>query len=191
MPTKTDELRALFARLTDETTFTEHQQRDDHALPSERQLDTALQRVVHEMREEYGFRTSLDDAALAAVVRGFYTGRSDADVAAELDVRTGVVTRARIHLQLLREGDEGPIDLRALARLLDAGRTVEECAVDLDASETAVARARQVLDARRKARRNGYGYQLEFESLLDEAGLATDVSESRRADRDAFADVFD
>lgn len=191
MPTKTDELRALFARLTDETTFTEHQQRDDRTPPNERQLDTALRRVVAEMREEYGFRTSLDDDALASVVRGFYTGRSDADVAADLGVKAGVVTRARIHLQLLREDDAGAVDLRALARLLEAGHTVEECAVELGASETAVAHARQVLEARHQAQRNGYHYQLEFESLLDDAGVVTDVSERRLQDRDAYIDVFD
>lgn len=193
MTTKTDELRELFSRLTTETTFTEHQQRDDR--PSTRQrrqnLDDALRHVVAEMRAEYGFRTSLDDDELAAVVRGFYTGQSDADVAADLDVATDVVRRARVHLQLLRESDDAGIDLRALDRLLDDGHTVEECAIDLDASETAVDRARQALDARHEAQRRGYHYQLAFESLLDDAGLTTDVAESRRQDRDAFADVFD
>lgn len=191
MPSKTDELRALYARLTDQTTFTEHQEADLHAHTDDRRLDTALQRVVAEMREEYGFRTSLDDAALAAVVRGFYTGRSDAEIADDLDVSTGVVTRARLHLQLLRETDHAGVDLRALMRLLDDGHSVQECAAELGASEMAVDRARQALDARHAAQRNGYGYQLEFESLLDDAGLVTDVSESRRQDRDAFVDVFD
>jgi hypothetical protein len=191
MATKTDELRELFSRLTTETTFTEHQQRDDHAIPTDRGLDTALQRVVAEMRAEYGFRTSLDDDQLAAVVRGFYTGASDAEIAADVGVSAAVVARARIHLQLLREADAGEIDLRALDRLLDAGHSIEACARELDASEAVVDRARQVLDARHEAQRHGYHYQLAFESLLDDAGLTTDVSESRRQDRDAFVDVFD
>jgi hypothetical protein len=191
MSTKTDELRELFSRLTTETTFTERQHRDDRARPDERRLDTALQRVVAEMREEYGFRTSLDDDALATVVRGFYTGASDPVIADDLGVTTGVVTRARVHLQLLRETDGDGLDLRALSRLLEAGHTVEACALDLDASEAAVDRARQVLDARHEAQRRGYHYQLAFESLLDDAGVPIDVAESRRQDRDAFADVLD
>lgn len=193
MSTKTDELRELFSRLTSETTFTEHQQRDDRVIVRERKrsLEDALRDAVAEMRDEYGFRTSLDDDALAAVVRGFYTGLSDADIASDVGVSTDVVRRARVHLQLLRESDGEGIDLRALDRLLDDGHTVEECAIELDASEAAVDRARQALDARHEAQRRGYHYQLAFESLLDDAGLTTDVAESRRQDRDAFADVFD
>ncbi|WP_255198713.1 hypothetical protein [Halorarius litoreus] len=192
MSSKTDELRELFARLTTETTFTEHQQHDSHTLPSERQLDTALRRLVTEMRDEYGFRTSLDDDALVTVVRAFYADTDDAAIADELGVGTGVVRRARLHLHLFRETDrKGAVDLRALATALDAGHTVEECAVELDASETAVERARQVLEARRQAQRSGYHYPLAFESLLDEAGLPREVSAARRRDRDALVDVFD
>lgn len=192
MASKTDELRELFAKLTDQTTFTEHQHGEGHPIPSEPQLDTALKRIVAEMREEYGFRTTLDDDQLVAVVRGFYTGTSDAAIASDLGVGTGVVHRARLHLHLLTEDDlTGPVDLRTLAKLVDAGHTVEECAVELDVSETAVERATRVLDARRETQRSGYHYPLAFESLLDDAGINTEVSNARRRDRDALVDVFD
>ncbi|WP_255151280.1 conditioned medium-induced protein 4 [Halorarius halobius] len=190
--TKTDELRTLLERLGGETTFTERQHADAHAAPDERRLAAGLRAVVREMRAEYGFRTSLDDDALVAVVRGFYAGRSDADIAAGLGASEPVVGRARLHLQLVAPADlEGPVDYRALAALRRAGRATADCAAELGVSEAAVRHASRVLDAREAARRRGYRYQLEFESLLDAAGVTAEMSAARRQDRDAFADVFD
>ncbi|WP_224335000.1 hypothetical protein [Haloprofundus halobius] len=192
MTTKTDELRALFARLSRQTTFTEHQRPDTHALSTDDDLDAALRCVVREMRDEYGFRTSLDESDLETMVRGFYAGQSDAELAASLDTSAGVVERARIHLQLLREGDlEGPVDHRKLARLLDEGASTDECVVALGVSERAIRRAKQVLVARRAAQQSGYRFHLEFESLLREAGLSDEMVATRQADRAVFADVLD
>ncbi|KTG08499.1 hypothetical protein AUR64_17615 [Haloprofundus marisrubri] len=192
MPTKVDELRELFARLSSQTTFTERQQSSHHPTPTERTLHEALRRTVGEMRAEYGFVTSLDDAGLASLVRGFYAGQSDAELAATLGVSRGVVRRARIHLQLLRESDfAGPVDYRALARLVDGGASVGECTAALGVSERAVRRATRILTARRNAQKNGHRYQLEFETLLQEAGLNDEMVATRQADRAVFADVLD
>lgn len=192
MPTKVDELRELFARLSTQTTFTERQQFSHQPTPTERDLHEALRRTVGEMRAEYCFVTSLDDGELATLVRQFYAGQSDAELAAALGVSLGVVRRARIHLQLLRESDlGGPVNYRTLARLLAGGASVSECATTLDVSEHTVREAKRTLSARRNARKNGHRYQLEFETLLREAGLNDEMVATRQADRAVFADVLD
>lgn len=192
MTTKIDELRTLFERLGGETTFTERQQRVDHGGTDERRLDADLRQIVRELRVDVGLRTSLDDDALVALVRGFYAGQSDATIAAALGASEAVVSRARFAMGLVAPADlEGPVDLRALATLREEGLGTPACAAELGGSEAAVRRAERVLDGRRAARRRGHRYQLEIETLLDAAGVTAEMSAARRQDRDAFADVFD
>lgn len=193
MTTKTDELREIFLKLSPVTTFTDRQETATRVgdVPSDREIEETLVDLVAEMRERFDFRSPLDDAALVTVVRGFYAGRDDADVADHLGVDTDAVTQARLDLQLFRpEDSEAPFDLRELLRLVEAGRDDAACASALDTSEETVREYRRVIDARQHARRDSYHYPLEFESLL---GVDTDeeLSASLEADRELFAEIKD
>lgn len=193
MTTKTDELREIFLKMSPVTTFTDRQ--DTAAtvgdVPTDAEVDAALARLVAEMRERFDFQSPLDDDALVTVVRGFYAGESDADVAAELETDPDTVVRSRLDLQLFRSEDsESPFDLRELVWLVEDGRDDAACAAELGVSESTVRQYRRVVEARQTARRDSYHYPLEFESLL---GVDADeeLSSSLEADRNLFAEIKD
>ena len=153
--------------MASEATFTERQEAIRGVIPDERDVETALRRLVAEMRARYGFRTGLDDAALAAVVRGFYAGASDADIAGRLGVPAKQVSRARTNLHLFRPDDaDAPFELSTLRDALSEGATVAEIALELDVPESVAGRYAGVVRRRADARRSGYYYPGEFESLL-------------------------
>jgi hypothetical protein len=190
---RTEELRALFERLSPVDTFTERQWTDRArgAVPTATEVDAALRRLVREMRERYGFRTSLDDDGLVAVVRAALAGRSDRETAADLGVSTDVVARARVHLHLFRESDRDPAFPRAAFReFRDGGASVADCATALDVGETAVRDAARLFDARAAARATGYRYPLRFAELLD-VDADESVAAALRAERDLFSEVRD
>lgn len=190
---RTEELRALFERLSPVDTFTERQwpDRTRGSVPTTSEVDAALRRVVREMRDRYGFRTSLDDDELVSVVRGVLAGRSDREVAAALGVGAGVVARARVHLHLFREADRDPAFPRAALRVLRAdGATLADCATALGVGEAAVRDAVRLLDARAAARASGYRYRLRFAELLD-VDADEDVAAALRAERELFSEIRD
>jgi hypothetical protein len=193
MTTKTDELREIFLKMSPVTTFTDRQETTARVgtVLTDDEVDEALVRLVAEMRDRFDFRSTLDDDSLAAVVRGFYAGRSDDEIAATLDVDPAAVREGRLDLQLFRPVDsEAPFDLRDLLWLLEDGQDDAACAADLGVTEPTVRTYRRVVEARRRARCDSYHYPLEFESLL---GVDTDeeLSASLEADRDLFAEIKD
>lgn len=148
------------------------------AVPGDGDVEAALHGLIAEMRARYGFRTGLDDAALAAVVRGFYAGASDADFAERPGVSARQVARPRVDLHLFRPADaDAPFDLGALRVALSEGRTVAEVAFRLGVSESTAGRYAGVPRRRVDARRSGYYYPGEFESLL---GVADDAASPTR-----------
>ena len=186
-----ERLQEVYASMTTESTFTEPQEATRGAVPDDDDVEARLRALVAEMRERYGFRTGLDDTALAAVVRGFYAGASDADLAARLDVSTRQVARARANLHLFRPADtDAPFDLGTLRAALREGRTVTEIALELDVPESTVSRYAGVLRRRADARRSGYHYPGEFESLLGVAD-GRDLAATSLVDRRTMDEVVD
>jgi DNA-directed RNA polymerase specialized sigma24 family protein len=184
-------LREVFTSLGGESTFTEHQEASRGDVPDDAEVDARLERLVRELREESGFRTRLDDAALVAIVRGYYDGEADAEMADRLGVSTEQVARARVNLRLFRPADRaGPFDGAALRELLDDGATAAEAAAALDVSESAVRRYAHVLRVQRDARRSGYRYAEEFEEHL---GIADDarIAHTHLVDRRTMDEVVD
>ncbi|EJN58075.1 hypothetical protein SAMN04487950_0319 [Halogranum rubrum] len=193
MTTKTDELREIFLKMSPVTTFTDRQETATHVgdVPSEHEIEETLTRLVGEMRERFPFQSDLDDETLVDVVRGFYAGESDADMARELGVDTDTVTQGRLDVHLFRPADsEAPFDLRQLLRLVEAGSDDATCAAELDVSESTVRSYRRILEARQHARCDSYHYPLEFESLLD-VDTDEELSASLEADRELFAEIKD
>lgn len=186
-----ERLREVYASVTTESTFTEPQEATRGAVPDDRDVEARLQALVAEMRERYGFRTGLDDAALAAVVRGFYAGASDADLADRLGVSPRQVARARANLHLFHPADtDAPFDLGTLRAALREGRTVAEIARELGVPESTASRYAGVLRRRTDARRSGYHYPGEFESLLGVAD-GRDLAATSLMDRRTIDEVVD
>jgi hypothetical protein len=184
-------LRELYASVATESTFTEHQEAARGAVPDDRDVETGLRELIAEMRARYGFRSGLDDAALAAVVRGFYAGSSDGEIAERLGVRAGQVARARRNLHLFRPADtDAPFDLVALREALSAGATAAEAAGELGVPESTASRYAGVLRRRADARRSGYYYPAEFESLLGVAD-GRDLAALSLVDRRTMDEVVD
>ncbi|MFW6003317.1 MAG: conditioned medium-induced protein 4 [Halanaeroarchaeum sp.] len=175
MDEKTEELRDIFMEVSDDAEVTEHQSESRGSLVDDVDVAERLTEIVGRMREDLGFDTTLDDEALVTVVRGFYEGDSDAEIAADLGDGTvaGTVRRARIDLHLLRDRDEDPpVPLEDLQEALDSSSSIAAAAAHLDVSESTVRRYRRVLDAKREIRRVNDRYRDDFEDLLEDRGLA-------------------
>jgi hypothetical protein len=183
-------LRKVYAELGGEPTFTEHQTASRGGLPDEATVDARLGAVVDRMAERYGFRTSLDRQALVGVVRGYYAGRSDDEIAAAVGASPGTVARARVNLHLFRPADtEATFDVGALGRALADDVPVEAVAEELGVGVATARRYAYVLRVRREARVSGYRYREEFEELLD---VDTErLGRTYRTDRRTMEEVVD
>ncbi|WP_132059266.1 helix-turn-helix domain-containing protein [Halorussus amylolyticus] len=185
MDEKTEELRDIFIDVTDESTVTEQQEETHGSLSSEAEVEERLVAVVGEMRERYDFGTTLSDDELVFVVRGYYAGDSDAEIARELgDTSLGkTVSRARIDLHLLRDSDtDAPFDLDALRERLDSGASAAECADHLDVSASTVRRYRRVIETQREKRTVNDRFTDEFENVLRDRELSDRMTEDIQND---------
>lgn len=184
MNEKTEELRDIFVDVTDEETVTESQEHTHGSLSSDSEVDARLHDAVADMREDLDFATSLDDEELATVVRQFYAGDSDTEIARELgDPSAKTVARARADLHLLRDSDaDAPFDLDRLRDLRETDATVAEMADELDVSESTVRRYRRVVATQDEIRRVNDRYRAEFENLLRDRELSERLTSSVHED---------
>lgn len=183
MDEKTRELRDLFVSVAGEETVTEHQQESRGSLASAPHLEERLTELIEAMRDRYGFRTGLPTSSLVSVVRGFFEGRSDAEIAESLAGAPSpeTVARARIDLHLVTDGDrEAPFDLDELTELLAAGRSNAEIADEFDVHESTVRRYRHVVEAEDRRRAVNDRYREEFERLLADRDLAERLTDEVR-----------
>jgi hypothetical protein len=192
MGSKYDELRDVFTSVAGEASFTERQHQERGRVHSDDEVHADLTAVVTAMRATYGFRSSLSDDDLAVVVRRFFAGDDDGELAARLDVSTDVVERARINLHLFRPADtDAPFDLRALQTLLDDGLSDAACAEALDVGASTVAHYRRVLAARRAALRAGDSWVLQFADVVSSAGIVTDERHADIMERRTLESIQD
>lgn len=185
MDEKTEELRDIFIDVTDESTVTEQQEESHGSLSSEAEVEQRLRGVVARMRDRYDFGTTLSDDELVAVVRGFYAGDSDADIARELDDESlgKTVSRARIDLHLLRDTDfDAPFDLDELRELLDGDITNADAADELDVSESTVRKYRRVVETEQERLTVNDQFREEFENILQDRELTDRMTEDVQKD---------
>ena len=185
MDEKTEELRDIFIDVTDESTVTEQQEETHGSLSSETDVEERLAAVISQMRNRYDFGTTLSDDELVTVVRGFYAGDSDAEIARELgDASLGkTVSRARIDLHLVRDSDtDAPFDLETLRDLLADGATTTDCAETLDVSESTVRRYRRIVETQQECRTVNDRYRDEFENVLRDRELSDRMTEDIQKD---------
>lgn len=183
MDEKTQELRDIFTKVTDETTVTERQADTHGTLATDVDVDDRLADIVADMRDDLDFATSLDTEAFARIVRRFYADDTDAAIARDLDISAKKVARARLDLHLLRDSDtDAPVDLDALRDALDADTSLTDIADDLGVSTSTVRRYRRVLDAQQEINRVNDRYRSEFRNLLADRELATRLTEDVHED---------
>ncbi|ELY98164.1 hypothetical protein [Natrialba asiatica] len=180
MNDKTEELRDIFTDVTDgEETITESQEDTRGSLErDERSDDERLESVVTQLRERYEFETPLEDEELIAVANGFYDGRDDATIAADLGSDAETVFEARMALHLVGEDDADEVDLVAIR---DREEDDETLAEEYDVTAADIRRFRRVAAAKDESRAANDRYREEFDSILADADLsaqmATDVRE--------------
>ncbi len=190
MTDRFDHLRDIYSRLGGVSEFTESQQQPRGSVRSDAAVDRSVRAVIDELRAESDFRTTLSPDDLVAVVRGFYAGRSDADLADDLGVSAGTVFRARMHLHLFSPADAPP-ELDPLVHRLRDGESVETVAADAGVSRAAVERLARLLGARDAARRVNYRYATEFADLLDVDAADHELDRQIWDDRRALVDAHD
>ena len=176
MDEKTEQLRNIFMDVAGEESVTESQAAGRGSLTDtdEAAVSERLGETVARMRDRYGFRTELDDPDLVTVVREFYAGRDDVELADELDSDESAVVEARLDLHLLREtDDDADFDIGAFRRRVVGDDTDEELAAVFDIDTETAARYRRVIEAQTAARGVSHRFTSEFEDALSDAGLAT------------------
>jgi hypothetical protein len=179
MDEKTEQLRDLFDDIADEDVVTESQSDDRGSLldADDETVDSRLTTVISEMRTQYEFVTDLDDDRLVPLIRGFYRGDSDEEIAAELETTTRDIETARFDLHLLRDDDlDTEFDLTAFRTQSSDGASDSELATEFEISETVAARYRRAVQARDEARRVSHRFTSAFEDTLAEAALSTQLT---------------
>jgi len=185
MDEKTEELRDIFVEVTDEKQVTESQAEERGSLvdADDADIEQRVLAVVDRMREQYDFRTDLDDEELCRVVKGFYDGADDEAIAADLDVDTETVFRARMDLHLVDEQDTAfPFDLGTLRRERGEESDADALAAQFDADTTTVERALAVADTQDAIRRVSQRFQTEFEDAIPDAALAVELTAAAQED---------
>lgn len=180
MNEKTQELRDLFTDVTDGAeTITESQEDTRGSLSTDDRTDEErLGTVIGQMRDRYGFETPLSTDELIAVAEGFYDGRSDAEIAADLEADEADVFEARMSLHLIGDDDADEVDLAAIR---DREADDATLAAEYDVTEDHIRRYRRVAEAEDESRAANDRYRDEFDSILADADLSermtTDVRE--------------
>lgn len=156
---KTDQLREMILRIAPSTKVVEKQASRHGHLRSSGEIDRALLTIVSEMIKVYNIQTKLSPEQLAAVIRLFYKGLSDTEIAEQLGDRAlnKTVSRARIKLHLFRESDlKPPFDKDEFLRLSEAGKSVKEMSEILGVAPSTVSEYRNIFESQKAAEQDGY-----------------------------------
>ncbi|MFB3763814.1 MAG: DNA-binding response regulator [Methanotrichaceae archaeon] len=174
MSGRTDQLRDLVLKMGASTKVVEKQATQHGALRGSSDIERALLGVVKEMIKHYNIQTKLTPEQLATVIRLFYKGLSDTEIAEQLGDRAlnKTVSRARIKLHLFRESDlKPPFDKGEFIRLSGTGKSVKEMAEALGVAPSTISEYRNIFESQKAAEKDGYTKRF-LEILSDQ-----DVSE--------------
>jgi hypothetical protein len=182
MDEKTAELRDIFVETTGEEAVTETQSADRGSLLDDPDDDRVRETLLR-LREETAVATELSLAVHERVVRLFFRGADDAEIAAELDLAPDTVRQARLDAHLLREADrQASFDRERLRRLVAEGVSPTEAAWAVDADEATVARHAAAIDAEFASRRHNHRFRDELAELLSDAPLSDQLASDTRED---------
>ena len=191
MSGRTDQLRDLVLKIGASTKVVEKQATQHGNLRGSTEIEHALLGVVKEMIKTYNIQTKLTSEQLATVIRLFYKGLSDTEIAERLGDRSlnKTVSRARINLHLFRESDlKAPFDKAEFLRLSEAGKSVKEMAETLGVAPSTISEYRNIFESQQVAERDKFTKR--FEEILSDQ----DVSERMVAShisKDGLQDTID
>lgn len=168
MDEKTEELRDIFLSVSDEESVTESQSEDRGSLLTEQGGD--LWAVIEKLREKFGFELSLSDGQRERLVKEFYDGTDDDQLAATLDIDAETVFRARMELHLIRE-DEPALDEETVKEIRASDSEAEALAAEVGVSADEVRQCRAVLAARERSRRVSQRFRTAYEERLTDTEL--------------------
>jgi hypothetical protein len=192
MDEKTEALRDIFIDTTGADTVTERQEETPGSLTGRDDgvTDEHLADLVERMRSRFTFRSDLGTDALVTVLRGFFDGDGDADLADDLGTTTEAVFDARMDLHLVTDADRTPVD-SAVRRLVVDGADLEACVDAVDADPATVRRAYRVVESETAAARASHRFRDEFADRLSDEDLSTRLASDARRDglKDATEDL--
>ncbi|MDG5777965.1 conditioned medium-induced protein 4 [Haloarculaceae archaeon H-GB2-1] len=192
MDDKTESLRDIFMDVSEEGTVTESQEAERGTLTDvdDATVEERLTDVVERMADRYDFDAGLSTDEYCEVVRRFYDGDSDAEIAAAVESSEATVFRARTDCHLLRESDlDGPVEPDAVRDRLD--EDPDELAADLGVDSDELRPYRRALAARTESMTDSHRFQDEFEEILTDADISGTLTEGVREDglREATEDI--
>jgi len=191
MSCRTDQLRDLVLKIGASTKVVEKQATQHGNLRGSSEIEHALLGVANEMIKTYNIQTKLKPEQLATVIRLFYKGLSDTEIAERLGDRSlnKTVSRARIKLHLFRESDlKAPFDKAEFLRLSKAKKSVKEMAEALGVAPSTISEYRNIFESQQVAERDKFTKR--FEEILSDQ----DVSERMVAShisKDGLQDTID
>ncbi len=194
MDEKTKQLRELFMDVAGDTTITESQAAGRGTLQTATDVDSKLRAVIALLLDSYDVRTSIPIDDLVVVVKRFYEGATDAEIATELEVSVSpkTVSRARINLHLITDDDKHPsFDYAAFREDVLSGMPVDALAEAYDVSATTVSWYKLIVETEQERRLVGDRYRDEFARLLDDRDLSAQLTKEIRESglRDATEDI--
>ena len=196
MDEKTSDLRDIFVETTGSDTVTERQAESRGTL-TDRDEEVTTERVrevVATMRERFDFSTDLDDATYVRIARGHFEGEDDESVAAAIarerdeedTVDPATVRDARFDLHLVRDADrevdDAAFDYADLKALTAEGRSITECADELDADIDVVAKYATVARVDLTSTQANDRFRDEFRDLLTDADIEGSHAATARED---------
>lgn len=186
MDEKTEQLRDLFVEVTDEQTITESQDAARGSLTGDDDsVDERLESAIEQMRERFQFETAWSLESYRHLLRRFYQGHDDSEIAEALSCPEDLVFRARMDLHLLHEDDPrgAEIDEETLASIRDRREhDPERIGTALDCQTETVERALAVIRARDRTRRVSNRFTLAFEEIVTDIDLRTQFATETRDD---------
>lgn len=180
MDDRTERLRDIFMDVAEDAAVTEGQEETRGSLAANREdVDDRLADVVERLRDRYGFETDLETDEYVRLIRAFYDGRDDTDIAADLDLDPETVLRARADLHLV-EASDADVDLDALGQRIEDGADPLAAADDLGAEDpAAVVAVRRAIE---RSRRVSHRFRGEFEEILTDAAISVRLTAEARED---------
>ena len=191
MSGRTDQLRDLVLKIGASTKVVEKQATQHGNLRGSSEIELALLSVVKEMIKTYNIQTKLEPEQLATVIRLFYKGLRDTEIAERLGDRSlnKTVSRARIKLHLFRESDlKAPFDKTEFLKLSAAGKSVKEMAEALKVAPSTISEYRNIFESQQVSERDKFVKR--FEEILSDQ----DVSEhlvTTHISKDGLQDTID
>ncbi|MDF0591603.1 DNA-binding response regulator [Candidatus Methanocrinis natronophilus] len=190
MSGKTEQLKELFLKISSSTKVIEKQAKLHGDLKGSEEIERKLRAVVSDMSERYNIQTKLAPEQLATLVRLFYKGLSDTEIAEQLGDRAlnKTVSRARIKLHLFRRSDlKPPFEKKEFLRLAEAGYSVKEMSESLGVAPSTISEYKNIFECQAAAEKDGFTKR--FEEIISDQ----DVSERMvtHISKDGLQDTMD